>query len=140
MAEGSTFLATKRYAVVTGANKGIDFELCKNLASKGIMVNNTGIFGAILDPQAFAKATQLAGYFASVLHFCSYEELRGTKIPTVLQPTEEQANQYEIATQLAEECLKTNYHGARIVDVSSILGLLKVQLIDKYINAKTKQS
>ncbi|XWS46050.1 hypothetical protein CRYUN_Cryun14cG0031200 [Craigia yunnanensis] len=180
MAEGSTFFATKRYAVVTGANKGIGFELCRNLASKGIMVvltsrdekrgveavtklkdsglsdhvvfhqldvtdpssiasladfvkskfgkldilvNNAGIFGAILDPQAFAKATELAGYF----------------------PTEEQANQYEIATQtfeLAEECLETNYYGARrmveafvpllqlsnsarIVNVSSILGLLK---------------
>ncbi|XVE73898.1 hypothetical protein DITRI_Ditri11bG0155700 [Diplodiscus trichospermus] len=180
MAEGSTFLATKRYAVVTGANKGIGFELCRNLASKGItvvltsrdekrgleaaaelkdsglsdlvvfhqldvtdpssiasladfvkskfgkldiLVNNAGIFGAILDPQAFANATELAGYF----------------------PTEEQANQNEIASQsfeLAEECLKTNYHGARrmieafvpllqlsdsarIVNVSSIMGLLK---------------
>lgn len=27
-----------RVAVVTGANKGIGFELCRNLASKGIMV------------------------------------------------------------------------------------------------------
>ena len=64
-----------------------------------------------------------------------------------MQPTEEQANQYEIATQtfeLAEECLETNYYGARrmveafvpllrlsdsarIVNVSSILGLLKVK-------------
>ncbi|OMP00425.1 Short-chain dehydrogenase/reductase SDR [Corchorus olitorius] len=178
--EGSTFLATKRYAVVTGANKGIGFELCRNLASKGItvvltsrdetkgleaasklkdsglsdlvvfhqldvtdpysiasladfvkakfgkldiLVNNAGIFGAILDPHAFAKATELAGYF----------------------PSEEHANKYEFATQtleLAEECLKTNYYGARrmveafipllqlsdsprIVNVSSIMGLLK---------------
>ncbi|XVF80030.1 hypothetical protein PTKIN_Ptkin15bG0037700 [Pterospermum kingtungense] len=29
---------TKRYAVVTGANKGIGLEICKQLASKGIMV------------------------------------------------------------------------------------------------------
>ncbi|GMI66870.1 short-chain dehydrogenase/reductase 1 [Hibiscus trionum] len=180
MAEDSTFLATKRFAVVTGANKGIGFELCRNLASKGIMVvltsrdekrgleafaklkdsglsdhvvfhqldvadpssvasladyveskfgkldvlvNNAGIFGATLHQQAFAEATELAGYF----------------------PSEEQASQYEIATQtfeMAEECLETNYYGAkrmveafvpllqlsdspRIVNVSSIMGLLK---------------
>ncbi|KAL4309114.1 hypothetical protein GQ457_01G055510 [Hibiscus cannabinus] len=30
--------ATKRHAVVTGANKGIGLEICKQLASKGIMV------------------------------------------------------------------------------------------------------
>ncbi|XVE77095.1 hypothetical protein DITRI_Ditri13aG0034700 [Diplodiscus trichospermus] len=29
---------TKRYAVVTGANKGIGLEICKQLASKGILV------------------------------------------------------------------------------------------------------
>lgn len=32
------FLAKDRYAVVTGANKGIGLEICKQLASKGIIV------------------------------------------------------------------------------------------------------
>ncbi|CAL5340077.1 unnamed protein product [Camellia sinensis] len=33
-----TISTTKRYAVVTGANKGLGFEIYRQLASKGIMV------------------------------------------------------------------------------------------------------
>ncbi|GLU00625.1 hypothetical protein SLE2022_179770 [Rubroshorea leprosula] len=180
MEEPSTYLAKKRYAVVTGANKGIGFEICKQLASKGVMVvltardekrgleaveklkesglsenivfhqldvtdptsiaslahfikiqfgkldilvNNAGVAGAIIDSDAFVRAIELVGDW----------------------PTEDKVNWNEIATQtleLAEECLKTNYYGvrrmvealvpflklsdsARIVNVSSYLGLLK---------------
>ncbi|KAL4369494.1 hypothetical protein GQ457_05G029220 [Hibiscus cannabinus] len=38
MAETCDFLATKRYAVVSGANKGIGLEICRQLASKGVTV------------------------------------------------------------------------------------------------------
>ncbi|XP_021760220.1 (+)-neomenthol dehydrogenase-like [Chenopodium quinoa] len=38
MAEPFNFLAEKRYAVVTGANKGIGLEICKQLASQGVVV------------------------------------------------------------------------------------------------------
>ncbi|XVE73897.1 hypothetical protein DITRI_Ditri11bG0155600 [Diplodiscus trichospermus] len=38
MAEACDFLKTKRYAVVTGANKGIGLEICKQLALKGVTV------------------------------------------------------------------------------------------------------
>ncbi|XP_073151196.1 (-)-isopiperitenone reductase-like [Henckelia pumila] len=38
MAEQTLNLQTKRYAVVSGANKGIGFEICKQLASRGIHV------------------------------------------------------------------------------------------------------
>ncbi|XP_031376131.1 (+)-neomenthol dehydrogenase-like [Punica granatum] len=36
MVEASAFLATQRHAVVTGSNKGIGFEICRQLASKGV--------------------------------------------------------------------------------------------------------
>ncbi|CAL5381773.1 unnamed protein product [Camellia sinensis] len=36
--EVSTFLSTKRYAVVTGANRGMGLEICRQLASNGVMV------------------------------------------------------------------------------------------------------
>ncbi|KAK9273131.1 hypothetical protein L1049_017938 [Liquidambar formosana] len=38
MAETITTAATKRCAVVTGANKGIGLEICRQLASNGVMV------------------------------------------------------------------------------------------------------
>ncbi|XP_044491825.1 (+)-neomenthol dehydrogenase-like isoform X2 [Mangifera indica] len=182
MEQTSAFLATQRYAVVTGANKGIGFEICRQLASKGIvvvltsrdekrgteavknlidsepglsecvifhqldvanpasvaslaefittqfgkldiLVNNAGICGAIINVDAFVRATELSGGW----------------------PQGEHANWNELASETfetAEECLNTNYYGAkrmvealvpllqlsdspRIVNVSSLLGLLK---------------
>ncbi|KAJ8450195.1 hypothetical protein Cgig2_033389 [Carnegiea gigantea] len=38
MAESTPFLAKKRYAVVTGGNKGIGLEICRQLASQGVLV------------------------------------------------------------------------------------------------------
>ncbi|KAL2477844.1 (+)-neomenthol dehydrogenase [Forsythia ovata] len=38
MAESSDFLATERVAVVTGANKGIGLEICRQLVLKGVTV------------------------------------------------------------------------------------------------------
>ncbi|GAB2290974.1 (+)-neomenthol dehydrogenase [Dionaea muscipula] len=38
MSEFSPFLETKRFAVVTGANKGIGLEICRQLASHGVTV------------------------------------------------------------------------------------------------------
>ncbi|GLT50278.1 hypothetical protein SLA2020_237740 [Shorea laevis] len=168
---------TKRYAVVTGANKGIGLEICKQLASHGvtvvltardekrgmeaveklkesglseyivfhqldvadpatiasladfvkrqfgkldILVNNAGILGAETDRDALTVA-------ASKLR--AGEDVSWSETMT---------KTYE----LAEECLKTNYFGAkrmsetfipllqlsdspRIVNVSSSLGKLK---------------
>ncbi|XP_031405782.1 (+)-neomenthol dehydrogenase-like isoform X2 [Punica granatum] len=38
MVEASTLLDMRRHAVVTGANKGIGLEICRQLASKGVTV------------------------------------------------------------------------------------------------------
>ncbi|KAI3498318.1 hypothetical protein L1887_34090 [Cichorium endivia] len=47
--EDSDFLATQRYAIVTGSNKGIGLEVCKQPASKGNIVNNAAVLGVNVD-------------------------------------------------------------------------------------------
>ncbi|KDP28664.1 hypothetical protein JCGZ_14435 [Jatropha curcas] len=174
-------MADLRYAVVTGGNKGIGFEICRRLASNGIvvvltardenrgleavkrlkdsglsddnlvfhqldvtdprsvasladfvkiqfgkldiLVNNAGISGVTIDHDVFQRASELSGGW----------------------PDGKQVTWDEIQTpslELAEQCLKTNYYGAklmvealtpllqlskaaRIVNVSSALGLLQ---------------
>ncbi|KAK4849472.1 hypothetical protein QYF36_025199 [Acer negundo] len=177
----STFLQAKRYAVVTGANKGIGFEICKQLASKGIVVVLTSrdekrgleaveklketeglsdyvIFHQldVTDPASIASLAYFikthfgkldilvnnAGYLGAILYsdafVRAFEAVGGW-------PGEHCFDWNELATQnfeMAEECLKINYYGAkrmieahisllqlsdspRIVNVSSVGGLLK---------------
>ncbi|XP_031376134.1 (+)-neomenthol dehydrogenase-like isoform X3 [Punica granatum] len=151
MAEASTFLDTRRHAVVTGANKGIGLEICRPLASRGVTVvltsrdekrgleavcklkeegsaapsgevNNAVIGGIIIDFQALTSAVERVGGWPT-----DEEEWKTMSTQTY---------------KLAVECLETNYFGAkrvteallpllqqsssaRIVNVSSDLGLLQ---------------
>ncbi|KAK0581185.1 hypothetical protein LWI29_011116 [Acer saccharum] len=110
MEEASTFLETKRYAVVTGANKGSGLKyldvtnpasvvsladfIKTQFGKLDILVNNAGIGGSILDSDAFARASEAAGGW----------------------PVGEHVNWNELVTQtfeMAEGCLKTNYYGAK---------------------------
>ncbi|KAL7203523.1 hypothetical protein ACSBR2_016743 [Camellia fascicularis] len=154
MAEASTFLATRRYAVVTGANREIGFEICRQLASKGVMVVMTardekkGIealekfkeFGLselvmfhqldVVDPSSVAS---LAHFIK--IQFGKLDILKAAKLKWG----------HHLMTQtysLGEKCLEINYYGAkrmidalipllnfsdspRIVNVSSSSGKLK---------------
>ncbi|CAI0379519.1 unnamed protein product, partial [Linum tenue] len=169
-----------RYAVVTGGNKGIGFEICRQLASNGVLVvltardENRGLQAvqklrdgdpALSDNLVFHKLdvadsssiSSLADFIRTqfgkldilvcisiplffFLHsstFCS-SFWSAASFEVALYVLFSQLDTYE----LAEECLKTNYHGAkqmietflpllqqsdlpRIVNVSSGLGKLK---------------
>ncbi|XP_075670804.1 (+)-neomenthol dehydrogenase-like isoform X2 [Castanea sativa] len=166
--------ATKKYAVVTGANKGIGFEICRKFASDGIvvvltardekkgleaveklrefglsdhvvfhqldvadpasiasfadfiktkygkldiLVNNAGIFGTILDGDALA-----ASGFGKVEEGANVD-IDWSKIVT---------DTYE----LAEECLKINYYGAKGM-IEALLPILQLSNSPRIVNVSS---
>ncbi|KAF2322292.1 hypothetical protein GH714_010604 [Hevea brasiliensis] len=98
----------EKYAVVTGANKGIGLETVRQLASQGVtVVNNAGASGVVVD-EARLRAlnidpeTWLSGKAINM-------------IQEVIKTTYEKA----------EECLNTNYFGVRRV-TQALLPLLQL--------------
>ncbi|KAL0464762.1 UNVERIFIED_CONTAM: (+)-neomenthol dehydrogenase [Sesamum latifolium] len=146
--------ATKKYAVVTGANKGIGLEICRQLASEGITVVLTARDEKRgLEAVEKLKASSLSGSLifhqldvadsASVASLAEFIKSQSGKLDILTGGAK--INWSEIMTQtydLTAECLQINYYGAkrttesllpllqlsdspRIVNVSSSMGKLK---------------
>ncbi|CAI0379529.1 unnamed protein product [Linum tenue] len=151
---------TKRYAVVTGGNKGIGFEICRQLASNGVLVvltardENRGLQAvqklrdgdpALSDNLVFHKLDVAdSSSISSLADFIrtQFGKLDILILLIYLSSSKQWLESITDTYELAEECLKTNYHGAkqmietflpllqqsdlpRIVNVSSGLGKLK---------------
>ncbi|XP_009796277.2 (+)-neomenthol dehydrogenase-like [Nicotiana sylvestris] len=174
MAEPSNFLATQRIAVVSGAYRGIGLEICRQLASKGIVViltardekkgaeaidilkecglSNYVIFHKldVTDPSSVAQLKDfIKARFSKLDILVNNAAVLGLLMDedvTITSPEQDLfVEKINVATQtydVAEECLKTNYYGAkqmiqellpllqfsdspRIVNVSSIAGKLE---------------
>ncbi|XP_058223740.1 (+)-neomenthol dehydrogenase-like isoform X2 [Rhododendron vialii] len=142
-----------RYAVVTGANKGLGFEICRQLASNGITVVLTArdekrgtealekLKGSGLSDLVVFHQLDVANPSSSA----SLADFVKTQFGKLDILSRDQVNWNELMTQtyeLAKECLETNYYGAkgmieafipllqlsdspRIVNVSSGMGKLK---------------
>ncbi|XP_038995518.1 (+)-neomenthol dehydrogenase-like [Hibiscus syriacus] len=168
--------ASKRYAVVTGANKGIGLEICKQLASKGIMVVLTARdvkrgLEAVENLKEVGLSDRVVFHQldvadpASVASFVEFIETEFGKLDILVNNAGiigfesdgeallaagfgkpgAQSNWGSLITQtpeLSEQCLQTNYYGAKrmcksllhllqrsdsptIVNVSSSMGKLK---------------
>ncbi|XVF22594.1 hypothetical protein REPUB_Repub12eG0184900 [Reevesia pubescens] len=167
---------TKGYAVVTGANKGIGLEICKQLASKGIMVVLTArdekrgleaveklkecglsdnlVFHQldVVDPANIASLVEFIktqfGKLDILVNNAAILGVQGDADALTAADFGKPGalmNWIRLLTQtpeLAEQCLQTNYYGAkrmceslipllqlsdspRIVNVSSSIGQLK---------------
>ncbi|XP_026377830.1 (+)-neomenthol dehydrogenase-like [Papaver somniferum] len=113
-----------RCAVITGGNKGIGFEICRQLASSGISIALTSR-DATKGLEAIEKIKISFGLSIIVFHQLDYIHIGGAM------------------SALGYECLQTNYYGVklvtealipllqlydspRIVNVTSTMGMLKV--------------
>lgn len=144
MAEGR---ATK-YAVVTGANKGIGFEICRQLASHGVLV----ILGARNEKRGLEALDKLKGFgLAENVVFHQLDVVDNSSVASLAEFIKTKFGRLDFLVNNAaiggvsvdaKECLDTNYYGVkrmtetfipllqlskspRIVNVSSTLGKLK---------------
>ncbi|KAL4621851.1 hypothetical protein ACB092_06G258200 [Castanea dentata] len=164
--------ATKKYAVVTGANKGIGFAVCRKLASNGIVVVLTArdekkgleaveklgecglsdhvVFHQldVADPASIASFADLiktkygkldilvnnAGIAGSIIDgdALAASGLGKEGIGTNVDWSKIVTDNYE----LAEECLKTNFYGAKGM-IEALLPILQLSNSPRIVNVSS---
>ncbi|XVE77088.1 hypothetical protein DITRI_Ditri13aG0034000 [Diplodiscus trichospermus] len=133
--------SVQRYAVVTGTNKGIGYEICKQLACKGIMVvltarderrgvqalenlKNCGLSDHLVflqldvtDPESIASlADFVKKQFGKLDILINNAGIAGVSFDGNYGTEEASNTIWSKVTEnyeTAEECLKTNYYGAK---------------------------
>ncbi|CAI9274380.1 unnamed protein product [Lactuca saligna] len=112
----------KRYAVVTGGNKGIGFEICPRLAKfieihfkkLDILVNNAAEGGVVyVNDRKFRDGGGFVQVMDKNLHLLT--------------------NVLEEPYELAEECLKTNYYGTKRI-TEALIPLLQLSKSPRIVN------
>ncbi|XP_017647030.1 (+)-neomenthol dehydrogenase-like [Gossypium arboreum] len=153
---------TKRYAVVTGANKGVGFEICKQLAQNGIMVVLTArdekrglealeslkrsglsdylVFHQldITDPESIASlADFVKKQFGKLDILVNNAGILGVTFlftpGTEVNSSDIQSKMTDGNYELAEECLKINYYGAKRT-AEALIPLLQLSDLPRIVN------
>lgn len=162
--------ATKKYAVVTGANKGIGFEICRKLASNGIVVVLTARdekkgLEAVEKLREFGLSDHVVFHQldvadpASIASFADFIKTKYGKLDILVNNAgiagciidgdalaasglgKEGVNVdwSKIVTdtyELAEECLKTNYYGAKGM-IEALLPILQLSNSPRIVNVSS---
>ncbi|XP_059661741.1 salutaridine reductase-like [Cornus florida] len=156
MEETSNSSTGKRLAVVTGGNKGIGLEICRQLASNGIAVILTA-----RDEKKGIEATDnlkvsgLSDVFfhqldikdpASIASFAKYVQTHFKKLDILVNNagigdwkivSDENAEKViKRPYEMAEECLKTNYYGTKGV-TEALLPLLQLSNSARIVNVSS---
>ncbi|KAG2725130.1 hypothetical protein I3843_01G053000 [Carya illinoinensis] len=151
--------ATKRYAVVTWANKGIGFEIVRQLASNGIVVMLTARdekrgLEALQKLQHLRLSDQVVFHQldvsdpASITSFADFIKTQFGKLDILvnnagiggvkLDADVEAGAGYDRSkliqnSELAEECLQTNYYGARRM-AETLISVLQLSSSPRIVN------
>ncbi|XP_057980042.1 (+)-neomenthol dehydrogenase-like [Malania oleifera] len=163
MAEASPSVALDRYALVTGANKGIGLEICRQLASNGIVVvltardekrgleavqklRDSGFSNYVLfhqldvaDPISIASLADFIKTKFGKLDILVNNAAIGGAIMDAdtlrawVVNGSRAGMQMTQTYEMAEECLKTNYYGARRM-VEAFIPLLQLSKSARIVN------
>ncbi|KAG6666790.1 hypothetical protein CIPAW_01G056500 [Carya illinoinensis] len=136
-------LLTKRYTVVTGANKGIGFETVRKLASKGIVV-----VLAARDEKRGLEALQKLQHMIGLLDHVVFHQLDTFKTQfrkldilvnnagTTGAIIDYHALIFTETYELTEECIQTNYCGAKRM-ADSLIPLLQLSDSPRIVNVSS---
>ncbi|GKU88212.1 hypothetical protein SLEP1_g2502 [Rubroshorea leprosula] len=166
---------TQKYAIVTGANKGIELEICRQLACKGIMVvltardekrgleaveklKQSGLSDHVIfhqldltDPASIAaladfvktkfgrldRLVKIAGIAGAVI---DDEALKASSISATEKDVVKVWNRVTTQTyDLAEECVKTNYFGAKTT-TEALIPMLQLSDSPRIVNIASSRS
>lgn len=141
------------YAVVTGGNKGIGLEICRQLASEGVSViltarnekrgleavqqlpKSDGVAFHQLDVVDFASVDSLAGYLNS--QFGKLDILVNNAGVNGVTDTENGGETEKSAYELAEKCLQINYYGMKTT-TETLLPLLQKSNSPRIVNVSSR--
>ncbi|KAH0728334.1 hypothetical protein KY290_004050 [Solanum tuberosum] len=149
MAEASNFLATQRIAVVSGGNKGIGLEICRQLAAKGIVVILTAR-DEKKGNEAVNNMLKMDGHsnyniifhqldvtdISSIVRLKDFIQDRFGKLDILQDLFIEKMNVATQTIDIGEECIKTNYYGAKWM-IQELLPLLQLSDSPRIVNVSS---